>query len=134
MGSVTANLYVHNIADYPVCRENDKVEIRAFFQENNGISKYVRMGHVRILPGGSSKVHYHPGLEESFTITKGEAKLEVDKKTVILKKGDFVQIPRKSFHQIFNVAMEDLEYIAVELDAELQERNDNNSRASPEDL
>lgn len=75
------------------------------------------------LPKGKTfKFHYHQDMEEIFIILSGKAKIRVDKKTAILKKGDTIIIPPKSLHQMKNIGKEKVEYLAIGVSKERTEK------------
>lgn len=46
--------------------------------------------------------HYHPYQEEDFTVLSGELTVKIDAKTITLKKGDTLHIPRNKIHSMWN--------------------------------
>ena|SRR3990167_6874444 len=71
------------------------------------------LAHIEILPGGASLKHYHPVVEESYYILKGEAKIEINGEFQYLKTGQMVVVPPKLTHQIFNESDTLLQFLAV---------------------
>ncbi len=51
-------------------------------------------------PGEGNRKHYHPNWDEWWFILKGKWKFEVGRKKMIIKKGDFIFIKRKTKHKI----------------------------------
>jgi mannose-6-phosphate isomerase-like protein (cupin superfamily) len=71
------------------------------------------LAHVILLPGKSSRNHYHPIAEESYYILKGEARMEMDGQTVRLKPGQTIAIPPQVSHKIYNDQSDALEFLAI---------------------
>ena len=51
-------------------------------------------------PGEGNRKHYHPNWDEWWFILKGKWKFEIGRKKMIIKKGDFIFIKRKTKHKI----------------------------------
>ena len=96
------------------------------FSNGDGETAYELVGHavgpkefahsvayLKIDAGACSQNHYHPVCEESYFITKGEARMVIDGEEKILVEGDCVLINPKQHHQIFNNSETTLEFIAV---------------------
>ncbi len=58
--------------------------------------------------GSNSRPHYHPIAEESYYILQGEARLEIDGETCLLKSEDAVLIRPGQHHQIWALGDEPL--------------------------
>ena len=52
------------------------------------------------MPGEGNRRHYHPDWNEWWYILKGQWEWEIDGKTYIVKKDDFVFIPKGVVHKI----------------------------------
>ena len=77
-----------------------------------GASDY-SLAHITLPPGAASLKHYHPVVEESYFILKGQGRMVVDDETQHLNAGDAVAITPDAVHQIFNDSDEDLSFLAV---------------------
>ena len=66
-----------------------------------------------VMPGCSSKLHYHSQDEEGFFILKGSANLFIDGKEHPVKAGDAIFIQPQGRHQIFTTGGTGLEFIVV---------------------
>ena len=51
-------------------------------------------------PGEGNRKHYHPDADENWIILDGEWEWYIENKKQIVKKGDFVIVPKKTWHQI----------------------------------
>jgi mannose-1-phosphate guanylyltransferase/mannose-1-phosphate guanylyltransferase/mannose-6-phosphate isomerase len=69
-----------------------------------------------LLPLGKSFTpHYHTHRQEIFIMTRGHAKIAVDKEETTLGKGDTVVVPVGSVHSMENTGKEDVEFIVIAL-------------------
>lgn len=78
-----------------------------------GFGEQHSLAHVLIPPGKSSDKHYHPEVEESYYILKGQAELIIDEETLHMQPGQAIAILPNQTHQIFNHSDEDLEFLAI---------------------
>lgn len=69
---------------------------------------------IHVNPNGKLSVQSHNHRNEHWYITKGLAKVWIDKKEYSLNKGDSVDIPVKSVHSIFNPTENELELIEIQ--------------------
>lgn len=51
-------------------------------------------------PGEGNRRHYHPDTDENWVILDGEWEWYIEGKKSNVKKGDFVIVPQKTWHQI----------------------------------
>ena len=51
-------------------------------------------------PGEGNRKHYHPDADENWVILDGEWEWFIEGKKKIVRKGDFVIVPKKTWHQI----------------------------------
>ena len=63
-------------------------------------------------PNESDKKHYHPNMDETYFIVKGEATVLIDDETKRVRSGDLIFIPRNSVHCMINDSQEMLEFVA----------------------
>lgn len=71
------------------------------------------LAHILLPPGKASLRHHHLVSEESYYILKGQARMCVDGQEYTLGPGEACLILPPQVHQIFNIADEDLEFLAV---------------------
>ena len=81
--------------------------------EHIGGAKHHSFSHVVIEPHGASRPHWHPVAEETYYILKGEGRMIVDGREMLLRPGDALLILPPEVHQIFNDSDSALEFIAV---------------------
>lgn len=55
-------------------------------------------------PGGGPPPHIHGGEDESFYLAEGTLEMLLGDKTVIVRAGDFVNVPRGTAHRFINVS------------------------------
>jgi CMP-N-acetylneuraminic acid synthetase/mannose-6-phosphate isomerase-like protein (cupin superfamily) len=67
---------------------------RVINTENNSATLITQM------PGEGNRRHYHPDWNEWWFIVEGEWDWEIDRKTYVVKKNDFVFIPKGVVHKI----------------------------------
>jgi len=70
------------------------------------------IAHVVIPPGKSSRSHYHPEAEESYYVLRGRARFVLEGEPAIIEPGQIVLIQKNKSHQITNIGVEDLEFLA----------------------
>jgi len=90
-----ANQKIVNLKD--ILEKNDPEESwchRVINTENNSATLIAQM------PGEGNRRHYHPDWNEWWYILQGEWEWEIDGKTCIVKKDDFVFIPKGVVHKI----------------------------------
>ena len=51
-------------------------------------------------PGEGNRKHYHPDADENWIILDGKWEWYIEGKKQTVKKGDFVIVPKKTWHQI----------------------------------
>lgn len=71
------------------------------------------IAHVTVPPGKASLRHYHIGMEESYTILAGEARMEMDGETRMVGSGDAILIPERVHHKIVNTGDDDLRLLCA---------------------
>jgi mannose-6-phosphate isomerase-like protein (cupin superfamily) len=64
---------------------------------------HVDIGMVVIMPGEDFTCHYHERIEEDFFTLEGSVEIYVDKRKIVLNKGDLIHVPPKSKHYLKNV-------------------------------
>ncbi len=67
----------------------------------------------RMEPEKAFRAHYHEDMEEIFLILKGQARILVNGKEAGMAEGDTLVIPPREVHEMKNVGVEDLEYLAI---------------------
>ncbi len=72
-----------------------------------------RLTEVTILPGMSSKTHFHKISDDSYLIFSGEAELHNNQGQINLKAGDSMLIQPGESHQIINHSQEDLDFLVT---------------------
>lgn len=48
--------------------------------------------------------HYHPEQHEEFSVLEGELTVKLDGRTIVLRKGEFIDIPKNSNHSMWNAS------------------------------
>ena len=90
-----SNQMIVNLKD--ILEKNNKEESwchRVINTENNSATLIAQM------PGEGNRRHYHPDWNEWWYILQGQWEWEIDGKTCIVKKDDFVFIPKGIVHKI----------------------------------
>jgi CMP-N-acetylneuraminic acid synthetase/quercetin dioxygenase-like cupin family protein len=90
-----SNQMIVNLKD--ILEKNSKEESwchRVINTENNSATLIAQM------PGEGNRRHYHPDWNEWWYILQGQWEWEIDGKTCIVKKDDFVFIPKGIVHKI----------------------------------
>jgi len=106
-----ANQKIVNLKD--ILEKNDSKESwchRVINTENNSATLIAQM------PGEGNRRHYHPDWNEWWYILQGEWEWEIDGKTCIVKKDDFVFIPKGVVHKITAAGKEQSIRLAVSRD------------------
>jgi mannose-6-phosphate isomerase-like protein (cupin superfamily) len=57
--------------------------------------------------------HYHEDMQEIFILVQGEAKILVGQETAVLHRGDTIVIDPREIHQMQNMGLETVEYLAI---------------------
>lgn len=71
------------------------------------------LAHITLPPGTASLRHYHPDVEESYTVLAGRGRLTLNDQVFALGPGDTAAIPVGAIHQIANDHDADLVFLAV---------------------
>lgn len=71
--------------------------------ENGNLHKHC-IGIVDIDPGKSSRIHYHPSVEETYFVLQGQALINIDGAEAIINSGDLITIPTSSHHKVTSLS------------------------------
>ncbi|MCJ7715163.1 MAG: cupin domain-containing protein [Anaerolineales bacterium] len=71
------------------------------------------LAQIVIPPGKSSSLHYHKISQETYFILEGEGKMFVDEEKFTLHEGQACLIEPRETHQISNIGVIDLVFLAV---------------------
>ena len=89
----------------------EKVTFLKTAEETNGRQTVVE---VDLMPNANgTPMHYHESITETFTVIQGELVLEVDKKQVLLKKGETVSVKTNINHRFFNPTRQFIKFEVV---------------------
>ena len=83
--------------------------------ENLLETKNCKIKQITIDPQKSLSLQYHNFRSEHWLVIKGIAKVVVDNNEFILRKGNSIDIPRKSIHRILNETNSTLIIIEVQM-------------------
>lgn len=78
-------------------------------------AKTHKVKRIEVKPKGRLSYQYHYKRSEVWTMVSGEAIVTLDGKTIPLKAGDVIEIPKKAKHRIENPGTETLVFIEVQL-------------------
>lgn len=91
-------------------------EIRPWGSFENLVDEpYTKVKKICISPGESPSYQYHLKRSEVWIIVKGAAKIKIDDAVRQHSVGDIIKIPKEAKHQIFNIGVDDLIFIEVQL-------------------
>lgn len=66
---------------------------------------------ITLLPGGGNPLHYHTSYSETFTALEGNLGLELkNKKTLLLKPGEFYVVKQGEVHRFFNPGDKEIKF------------------------
>ena len=66
------------------------------------------------VPSGEYEIrHKHLNSRQLFYILKGEAEIEIEGKTFVLKKDESIEIPPLHYHQLLNKNSTALEFLVI---------------------
>lgn len=94
-----------------------------------------KVKQLRVKPGGILSLQKHHHRMEHWVIGSGIADVELDGKLIILRAGEYIEIPLESIHRLSNSSSEDLIVIEVQCGEILEESDiirfeDNYGRAT----
>jgi mannose-6-phosphate isomerase-like protein (cupin superfamily) len=69
----------------------------------------------RVPPGGAEVMHYHNTSRQFFYILKGQGAITFDYGTVVLEKGQGIEIAPQVQHQFRNVSNEDVHFLVISI-------------------
>lgn len=78
-------------------------------------AKTHKVKRIEVKPKGRLSYQYHYKRSEVWTMVSGEAIVTLDGKTIPLKAGDVIEIPKKAKHRVENPGTETLVFIEVQL-------------------
>jgi mannose-6-phosphate isomerase len=78
-------------------------------------AKTHKVKRIEVKPKGRLSYQYHYKRSEVWTMVSGEAIVTLDGKSIPLKAGDVIEIPKKAKHRIENPGTETLVFIEVQL-------------------
>jgi len=67
----------------------------------------------RVPPGGSETRHYHQRSHQFFFVLAGEATIEIEGHSFLLKPQQGISVPPKVPHRLGNMGQQDLSFIVV---------------------
>lgn len=67
----------------------------------------------RMPAGKRFRKHFHESMEEIFIILSGEARVHINGKDQVLRRGDALVIPEKIVHEMSNQTAKDVEYLVI---------------------
>ncbi len=70
------------------------------------------VAYIELPPNESDKKHFHPNMDETYFIIKGDATILIDDKRKRVSSGDLIFIPKKSVHCLINDSNEMVEFVA----------------------
>src|SRR5690554_7615730 len=86
-----------------------------------------KVKRIEVKPKGRLSYQYHYKRSEVWTMVSGEAIVTLDGKSIPLKAGDVIEIPKKAKHRIENPGTETLVFIEVQLGSYFGEDEDRKS-------
>lgn len=67
----------------------------------------------RVPAGGLEVMHYHNTAHQFFYVLEGQGTMAFDDKSVVLEKGQGIEIPPKEKHQFKNLSNEDVHFLVI---------------------
>ena len=83
--------------------------------ENIFVNKNLKIKNISVNPQSRLSKQFHNFRSEHWFITKGTALVYKDGKKIILRKGQSIDIPRKSIHYIENKSKTILNFIEIQM-------------------
>ena len=83
--------------------------------ENLFVSKNLKIKNITVNPKSKLSKQFHYFRSEHWFITQGKGSVFLDGKTQILKKGNSIDIPKKSIHYIENKTDKILTFIEIQM-------------------
>lgn len=94
-------------------QESPGVWKKVLFRRGELQSGVVQMVNWAKLPRGKTfEPHFHEDMQEVYVMIEGVARLVVDGRTAILRRGDAVVIEPREVHQMWNDGDRDVEFLA----------------------
>jgi mannose-6-phosphate isomerase-like protein (cupin superfamily) len=106
-------MHVKNTDDITPFTSSHGEIVREYMGVAAGGAQQHSLAHITLPPGKASLKHYHPVVEESYFILKGQGRMVIDNEERVLHVGDAVAVPVNAIHQIFNDGGVDLEFLAI---------------------
>jgi mannose-6-phosphate isomerase-like protein (cupin superfamily) len=99
---------IKNLHDVPAFTTKDGSEIRELLAHRNSVIRKQSLAEARLLPGTSTREHYHPQSEEIYYITHGEGRIRIEGEVHEVKAGDAIAIPPGQKHKLWNLGQDTL--------------------------
>lgn len=74
-------------------------------------SENLSISHIVVLKEGEK--HMHEKMEEVYYVEKGEGEVVIGNKTLYIKKGDTIPIPKNTWHYLKKTGKESLEVLVI---------------------
>lgn len=87
------------------------------------ISENYKVKMLYLDPMKSISRQYHNHREEYWIIMQGVCEMSLDSNIMIRKRGDMIQIPKRSIHKVKNVSNEDLIILELQIGEEANEED-----------
>ncbi len=69
----------------------------------------------RVPAGGAETMHYHQTARQFFYILQGQGAMTLDDKTVVMEKGQGIEIPPQVRHQFKNQSSLDVHFLVISM-------------------
>ena len=89
----------------------DGSEIRELLAHRNSCIRKQSLAEARLLPGASTRPHYHAATEEIYYVLSGQGRMRIGNEERLVGPGDAIAIPPGSVHTISNVGSETLKFL-----------------------
>jgi len=102
---------VKDIKSY-ITKDNSK--IKEIFHPNNSPIKSMSLAEATVLPGKTTKYHYHKKSDEIYFILQGTGILEIEGKKKKVRENDCILIRAGNRHRIKNIGKNQLKILCFE--------------------
>lgn len=91
-------------------KNNSKIyELTAMFPTHGNFS----VAYFELPPNESGKKHFHPNVDETYFIVKGEPTVLINNEEKLVGAGDLIFVPKNSVHCITNDSQSTVGFIAL---------------------
>jgi mannose-6-phosphate isomerase-like protein (cupin superfamily) len=97
---------IKKLNEVPAFTTKDGSEIRELLAYRNSAIRNQSLAEARLVPGASTREHYHPRAEEIYFITHGTGRMRIEGEVREVSAGDAIAIPPGKKHKLWNLGQD----------------------------